>query len=445
MPAKSHRPSSARGGNADGPSSAGTARGGGRGNAARAARIAERGTQGGGSQLPHLDRLQAAFGHHDLSGIQAYTGSTAQQAATDIDAEAFAYGTSVAFGTTPDLHLAAEEATHVLQQSAGQAPSSGLGQEGDSYEVFATRVADKVVAGESVQGMLDTIRAPGRLSVSTPAVQRRDLGRKEVSEKAMTRINDAQSAIDQTKSVLSHGAGNQKEALEATKFNSYFRMAAMRDRDAWEIDPSVYHLARKYPNALTAAKADLAQGGNCGEHAAIAYDWLRANTSHQLHKSAKEGLDHAFVVIGDVEKDGDDELVVSDPWPTAPTACLWEDHFAFTPERDELKRHNSTTGDGEDVKAAIAKGLRLSAKGMAMVRNSLSEERTKEEIEKGTEGDKPWIWEHPDAASRKYTYETAKPAPSTATDQKPEAVQTEDETTTDDERRYLDWLRQWLN
>lgn len=441
MAAKTRRPTSG-GGSAAGGATTSSAGGAGRGNAARAARIAAQGTQGGGSRLPHFDRLQAAFGHHDLSGIQAHTGSTAQDAAANIDAEAFAYGTAVAFGTTPDLHLAAEEVTHVLQQSAGQAPSSGLGQEGDAYEVFANQVADRVVAGESVEAMIDTIRAPGTLSVSQPAVQRRNLGRKEVSDTAMGRLNDAQSAIDEVKSVLSHGAGNQKEALEATNFNSYFRMAAMRDRDCWVLDPSVYDLARQYPNALTAAKAELAQGGNCGEHAAIAYDWLRANTSHQIHKSAKEGLDHAFVVIGDADKDGDDELVVSDPWPTAPTACLWEDHFAFTSDRSQLNRHSSTTGNGEDVKSAIAAGLSLSAKGMAMVRNSLSEERTKEEIKKGTEGDKPWIWEHPDAASRKYTYETAAPAPAPAPDV---TTDTGSQDLSDGESDFLGWLRQWLN
>ena len=440
MAGKAHRPARDTGGGGDAAQS--TKRGGGAGNAARAARLAEQGTSGGGGRLPHFDALQAAFGHHDLSEIQAHTGSGAQAAADGIGAEAFAYGTSVAFGGTPTLHLAAEEVTHVMQQAAGQAPSSGLGQEGDRYEAFATQVADRVVAGDSVQGLIDGLRAPGRLSVSQPAVQRRNLGRKTVSSLAMGRITDAQAGIDHTKGVLSHGAGNQLEALKATKFNSYFRMAAMRDRGAWEIDPSVYDLCRSHPEALTAAKADLAQGGNCGEHAAIAFDYLRTNTSHIVNKSAKEGLDHAFVVIGDAEKDGDDELVVCDPWPTAPTACLWEDHFAFTADRDQLNLHSTATGDGQDVKAAIAKGLRLSAKGMAMVRNSMSEERTKEEIEKGTEGDKPWIWQHADAASSKYTYEAEKPAPTPDTGDT--STDSGDSGLSDDESRYMDWLRQWM-
>jgi hypothetical protein len=437
--------------------------GGGIGNAERAVRIAEQATSGGGGAFPHFDAIQQSFGDFDLSGISAHVGGESGASAAQIGAEAYAFGDSVVFSSSPSLRVAAHEATHVIQQRAGNAPSSGLGQAGDNYEVFADRVADAVVSGRDASSLLHQVASPGHSSVSRPAVQMWDRGDKEISGKAMTRIKHAADGIKQTKSVLSQGAGNQKEALEATKFNSYFRMAAMRDSECWNISSSVYQLARKHPEALTAAKADLAGGGNCGEHAAIAFDYLRTNTGEMVHMSSKEGLDHAFVVVGNPDSDSDSELVICDPWPTAPTACLWEDHFAHTSDRDNLNLRNTTTGDGQDIKAAIAAGLSLSAKGQSMIRHSFSEERTKEEIEKGTsrEGDnKPWIWQHQDAASKKYNYTTApevQPTPSTTTDTPTTTTDTpavqdsvgeehsDTSTVTADQRGFLDWIRDTMS
>ena len=471
MAGKSQRKSPSTGGGGAEAAAGRRSGGGGAGNAARAARIAEANTSGGGAQLPYFNQVQAAFGHHDISEVRAHMGGEAAASAAQIDAEAYTYGTDIVFGGSPTLHLVAEEATHAVQQGAGEAPSSGLGQEGDRYETFAQQVADRVVAGQSVEAMLDRIASPGRVQVTQPAVQRRYGGKKEVSSKAMSRIGHAKSAIDHTKKVLSHGGGNQKEALQATNFNSYFRMAAMRDPDCWYLDRELFALARANPSALTAAKADLAQGGNCGEHAAIAFDYLRRNAGGEtIHKSAKEGLDHAFVVIGDIRNDADDELVVSDPWPTAPTACLWEDHFAYTRNRDDLKAHQTLEADGEDIKAAIAAGLDLSAKGKAMIAQSMSEERTKEEIKKGTEGEKPWIWQHPNAARVEYDYHareeapvaptietptptTPTPTPATTTDTptsdttptSSDTSSSSSETSTSEGggRDYLGWLRRW--
>src|SRR5512140_2219833 len=36
--------------------------------------VAEQGTAGPGEALPHGDRIQAAFGHHDVSGVNAHVG-----------------------------------------------------------------------------------------------------------------------------------------------------------------------------------------------------------------------------------------------------------------------------------------------------------------------------------------------------------------------------------
>lgn len=252
-------------------------------------------------------------------------------------------------------------------------------------------------------------RAPAQ-EVGLPAMEESTArNARAVTGKAMKRLGAAKAAINHTKKVLKHGAGNQFEALKDTKFNSYFRMAAMRDPECWELDPALIPMARKYPDALTAAKADLAQGGNCGEHAALAFDFLASKMGgEQVNKVSVAGLDHAFVIIGNLAGDKDADMAVCDPWPTGPTACLWDEHFAFKADRSQIKTANSSAGGQEDIKAMFASGLRLSAKGEAMIQQSLDQETTDKELEKGTQGDHPWIWQHRDAVSgRARPYRTA--------------------------------------
>lgn len=109
--------------------------------------IAAQGVAGPGDALPHLDTIQRSFGDHDVSGIRAHIGGEAASAAQSIGAAAYATGSHVAFAASPDLHLAAHEAAHVVQQRAGVHLKGGVGQAGDAYEVHADMVADRVVAG----------------------------------------------------------------------------------------------------------------------------------------------------------------------------------------------------------------------------------------------------------------------------------------------------------
>ncbi|GAB4569891.1 MAG: hypothetical protein Tsb0020_24300 [Haliangiales bacterium] len=113
------------------------------------------GVSGSGSALPHLDRIQQAFGpSHDVSQVKAHVGGAAAQASEAIGAEAYATGNDVAFRSTPDLHTAAHEAAHVVQQRQGVSLQGGVGQAGDSYEKHADAVADAVVAGRSAESLL---------------------------------------------------------------------------------------------------------------------------------------------------------------------------------------------------------------------------------------------------------------------------------------------------
>ncbi len=132
--------------------------------------IAAQGTAGGGHSLPHLAEIQRGFGHHDVSAVRAHVGGAAAEAAAAIGARAYATGNDVAFAAAPDLHLAAHEAAHVVQQRGGVRLSAGVGRVGDEYERHADAVADAVVRGESAQALLDGMAH--RAAAGGAAVQR---------------------------------------------------------------------------------------------------------------------------------------------------------------------------------------------------------------------------------------------------------------------------------
>lgn len=110
---------------------------------------------GSAQALPHADAIQQSFGSHDVGGIRAHVGGDAAQAADELGADAFATGNDVAFRAVPDLHLAAHEAAHVVQQRGGVELKGGLGPADQAAEAHADAVADQVVAGKSAQDLLD--------------------------------------------------------------------------------------------------------------------------------------------------------------------------------------------------------------------------------------------------------------------------------------------------
>ncbi len=128
------------------------------------------GVSGPGAELPFRELIERAFGfEHDLSGIRAHVGGAAAAAAEAIGATAYATGNDIAFASAPDLHTAAHEAAHVVQQRAGVHLYGGVGQDGDAYEQHADAVADRVVAGQSAADLL----AGGSARGTGTAVQRR--------------------------------------------------------------------------------------------------------------------------------------------------------------------------------------------------------------------------------------------------------------------------------
>jgi len=135
-------------------------------------RAAAAGIASGGGKTPHLGALQRAFGRHDLGGVQAHVGGAAKGAAEAMGAEAYATGDHVAFRQSPDLHTAAHEAAHVVQQRAGVQLAGGVGKVGDTYERHADEVADAVVQGKNAEGILDRMAGgSGGGGVQKSAVQ----------------------------------------------------------------------------------------------------------------------------------------------------------------------------------------------------------------------------------------------------------------------------------
>ena len=139
------------------------------GDGVAASAAAERGFAGSGGALPHLDTIQHAFGHHDVSGVRAHVGGPAAEASAALGARAYASGDQIGFAREPDLFLAAHEAAHVVQQRGGVQLAGGVGRDDDEYERHADQVAAAVVAGQPAAPLLD--RYAGRTG-GRPAVQR---------------------------------------------------------------------------------------------------------------------------------------------------------------------------------------------------------------------------------------------------------------------------------
>jgi hypothetical protein len=129
---------------------------------------AAQGVSGSAMALPYNEHIQKFFGAHDVSRIKAHADGPAAQACEAMGAGAYAMGDHVAFHGAPDLHTAAHEAAHVVQQRSGVQLEGGVGQNGDPYERNADAVADAVVAGTSAEPLLDQV-ARSRASAAAPA------------------------------------------------------------------------------------------------------------------------------------------------------------------------------------------------------------------------------------------------------------------------------------
>jgi hypothetical protein len=243
----------------------------------------------------------------------------------------------------------------------------------------------------------------GRKPYLSPA---RDAGQhvKRVSAAAYRRLELAADAIAVIKRTIEF-QGNQRDALAATKMNSYYRTKVMRDPACWELTPEATALAARHPEAAVAAKADLAHGGNCGEHSWLAYHYLRQHAAgEKIARVGVKGVDHRWALVGPLHTEPDSEVAAVDAWVNRPMASLWEDHYKYTPKRDELEVVTSGVADGVSFKAAIAAGLKLSEKGEKLVTKKRSGLVTGVAAHQWPGSG---IWDRDEGAEEQYEYLTA--------------------------------------
>ena len=160
---------------------------------------------GAAGRVPFADKIQASFGpKHDISSIRAYVGGPAAAASARMGAEAYARGDEIAFARPPDLHTAAHEVAHVVQQRGGIQIRGGVGAAGDEHEHNADAVADRVVAGQSAADLLPgggTSKSGG----GTPHVQMRRL-----PTNAGAMLADPANAANQGANYAANAAGMRR-------------------------------------------------------------------------------------------------------------------------------------------------------------------------------------------------------------------------------------------
>ncbi|SEQ06938.1 eCIS core domain-containing protein [Nitrosomonas ureae] len=117
--------------------------------------IASEGLRGAERSLPGQELIQSSFGRHDISNTRVQVSGPAEQANERLGSRAYTRGDRIAFKEEPDLKLAAHEAAHVVQQRRGVRFKDGIGRPGDKYEQQADAVAERVVANQSTEDLLN--------------------------------------------------------------------------------------------------------------------------------------------------------------------------------------------------------------------------------------------------------------------------------------------------
>lgn len=133
--------------------------------------IAQKGIKDTGGALPHLNTIQKSFGAYDISGIQAHVGNQAKEANEHMGSVGYSTGGHVAFRGSPDVHLAAHEAAHAVQQAGGVQLKGGVGSAGDRWEQHADAVASQVARGGSAEPLLAQVAKPGKITAVPGGIQ----------------------------------------------------------------------------------------------------------------------------------------------------------------------------------------------------------------------------------------------------------------------------------
>lgn len=199
---------------------------------ARLKRTASWGVSDASEGYPFAAEIQQAFGKHSIGDAQSVIGGKAKQATEQMGAEAYASGNRVAFKKQPDLHTAAHEAAHLIQQRGGVQLKSGVGQQGDAYERHADQVADRVVQGKSAESLLDPF---GRgQQTQTPALQLKTAPTKDKTAKqseAHKPFEHAKSAFFQKHREHELKTGETLKGITAEKVQTFVKGSVKSTRE----------------------------------------------------------------------------------------------------------------------------------------------------------------------------------------------------------------------
>ncbi|PJB41382.1 MAG: hypothetical protein CO108_13220 [Deltaproteobacteria bacterium CG_4_9_14_3_um_filter_63_12] len=226
--------------------------------------VAKRGVAGGGSALPHLDKIQASFGAHDVSQARAHVGGEAAQAGQALGAKAFAIGNHVAFNAAPDLHTAAHEAAHVVQQRQGVSPKLETGQAGDEFEREADAIADKVVAGESAEELLTQTKgkSPAGTVQQKPLTPQRTEGAEPTGTEEERRslsalLNTVRTEAESNPTLPPDLKSQLREWIDGVKMTMAMPDASVELAMGWLIDFLVRDVPARFPKEARGAQAYL--------------------------------------------------------------------------------------------------------------------------------------------------------------------------------------------
>jgi Domain of unknown function (DUF4157) len=266
--------------------------------------IAYSGVEAANSALPHFETIQRSFGHHDIGDIRAEIGGTAQDAATSLGATAYTTGNRVGFSSFPDLHVAAHEAVHVIQQRDGVSLESGIDQPNDAFERQAERVANTVVRGESAASHLDNI-TENTTAGTTQVVQRFGADEHEFmgnlgSGAAPVRLaedyslpfgevvalaGDHFSSIDQMRIFAANTAGGAGSRLEI----EYARKWKLNKNVPWKDGDAAYDEAKKAQEKRYYVLA----GGNQAPYKGNASHFVNPNEGDMDRSTSDKARDQA--------------------------------------------------------------------------------------------------------------------------------------------------------
>ena len=224
---------------------------------------------------------------------------------------------------------------------------------------------------------------------------------REVSPKVAARLRLASQALRFVRKGIPY-SGNQQEALVKTKGNSHYRMQLARSTTVAGRVPDMRGMAAKDPLAARGAVIACTGGGNCGENATLALQFLKGVGANQTFtKAGVEGVDHAFVLIGDLKNDPFHEIVVVDAWVTHPQPLLYSD-FVFQKERSKIRTFEvvkpstkAAANEARQARRTMTRGLRKSFKAKP---SPLMTKTT------AKPNDLPGIWNQPHAGKFKFKY-----------------------------------------